>query len=147
LASRCRGYRSRRLQAFHDDPQLLIIGPAPPSAGLNDLKSFNLSTVLMAVHKHCYTSLNLTRQGGLSRRETEKEQFEQFVEDEKQAFLGDARGQFAIGRVFSTGITMIQKDLVRAHCWLSLAAAQGNNEAARCRDKIIPDMTAEQVDR
>ena len=60
MASRCRGYRSRRLQAFKDDPQLLIIGPAPPSAGLNDLKPLNLSTVLMAVHKYCYTSLNLT---------------------------------------------------------------------------------------
>src|SRR6266446_252013 len=63
--------------------------------------------------------------------------FEQFGEDERLAFLGDARGQFAIGRAFSTGITMIQKDLVRAHFWLSLAAAQGNNEAARCRDKIV----------
>ena len=60
MASRCRGYRSRRLQAFKDDPKLLIIGPAPPSAGLNDLKPLNLSTVLMAVHKYCYTSLNLT---------------------------------------------------------------------------------------
>ena len=60
MASRRRGYRSRRLQAFQDDPKLLIIGPAPPSAGLNDLKPLNLSTVLMAVHKHCYTSLNLT---------------------------------------------------------------------------------------
>src|SRR5882757_6818148 len=72
MASRRRGYRSRRLQAFHDDPQLLIIGPAPPSAGLNDLKPFNLSTVLMAVHKHCYTSLNPTQQGGPRRRETEE---------------------------------------------------------------------------
>src|SRR5258707_14786817 len=79
MASRRRGYRSRRLQAFHDDPQLLIIGPAPPSAGLNDLKSFNLSTVLMAVHKHCYTSLNLTRQGGLSRRETFKPPMRCFI--------------------------------------------------------------------
>src|SRR6202051_1942237 len=70
MASRRRGYRSRRLQAFHDDPQLLIIGPAPPSAGLNDLKPFNLSTVLMAVHKHSYTSLNPTQQGGPRRRET-----------------------------------------------------------------------------
>jgi hypothetical protein len=26
--------------------------------------------VLMAVHKDCYTSLNLTQQGGLRRRET-----------------------------------------------------------------------------
>ena len=60
MASRCRGYRSRRLQAFQHDPQLLIIGPAPSSAGLNDLKPLNLSTVLMAVHKYCYTSLNIT---------------------------------------------------------------------------------------
>ena len=44
---------------------------APPSAGLNDLKPFNLSTVLMAVHKDCHTSLDLTQQGGLRRRETE----------------------------------------------------------------------------
>jgi hypothetical protein len=51
-------------------PRDLIIGPTPPSAGLNDLKPFNLSTVLMAVHKDCYTSLNLTQQGGLRRRET-----------------------------------------------------------------------------
>ena len=72
MASRRRGYRSRRLQAFHDDPQLLIIRPAPPSAGLNDLKPFNLSTVLIAVHKDCYTSLDLTQQGGLRRRETQK---------------------------------------------------------------------------
>src|SRR5712671_1914798 len=72
MASRRRGYRSRRLQAFHDDPQLLIIGPAPPSAGLNDLKPFNLSTALMAVHKDCYTSLNLAQQGGLRRRETSR---------------------------------------------------------------------------
>ena len=60
MAPRCRGYRSRRLQAFQDDPKLLFIRPAPPSAGLNDLKPLNLSTVLMAVHKYCYTSLNLT---------------------------------------------------------------------------------------
>ena len=72
MASRCRGYRSRRLQAFHDDPQLLIIGPAPPSARLDHLKPFNLSTVLMAIHKHCYTSLNPTQQGGPRRRETDR---------------------------------------------------------------------------
>ena len=29
---------------------------------------------------------------------------------------------------------------------LSLAAAQGNNEAARCRDKIVHNMTPEQID-
>ena len=69
MAPRRRGYRSRRLQAFQDDPKLLIIRPAPPATGLNDLKPINLSTVLMAVHKHCYTALNLTNKvaapGGL----------------------------------------------------------------------------------
>jgi hypothetical protein len=46
------------------NPELLVIRPSPPSAGLNDLQPFNLSTVLMAVHKHSYTSLKLTQQGG-----------------------------------------------------------------------------------
>ncbi len=82
----------------------------------------------------------------MAKSNREQEQFEQFGEDERLAFLGDARGQFAIGRAFSTGITMIQKNLVRAHFWLSLAAAQGNNEAARCRDKIVHNMTPEQID-
>jgi len=76
----------------------------------------------------------------------EQEQFEQFCEDERQAFLGDARGQFAIGRAFSAGATMVPKDLLRAYFWLSLAAAQDGNEAARCRDKIVPNMTSEQID-
>ena len=71
MAPRRRGYRSRRLQAFQDDPKLLIIRPAPPATGLNDLKPINLSTVLMAVHKYCYTALNLTNKvaapGGLPR--------------------------------------------------------------------------------
>jgi hypothetical protein len=58
--SRCRRDRPRRLQALKDNPELLVIRPSPPSAGLNDLQPFNLSTVLMAVHKHCYTSLKLT---------------------------------------------------------------------------------------
>ncbi len=82
----------------------------------------------------------------VAKSKREQGQFEQFAEDERQAFLGDARGQFAIGRMFATGIPTVQKNLVRAHVWLSLAAAQGNNEAAICRDKIIHNMTAEQID-
>src|SRR5712664_3316204 len=70
MASRCRRYRPRRLQALKDNPELLVIRPSPPSASLNDLQPFNLSTVLMAVHKHCYTSLKRTQQGGPRRRET-----------------------------------------------------------------------------
>jgi TPR repeat protein len=81
----------------------------------------------------------------VAQSEREQEQFEQFGEDEKRAFLGDAHGQFAIGRAFSTGAPMIQKDLVRAHFWLGLAAAQGHKEAARCLDKIAQNMTSEQI--
>src|SRR6266849_1632595 len=74
----------------------------------------------------------------------EQEQFEQFCEDERQAFL--VRGQFALGKTFSKGIPSARKDLLRAHFWLSLAAAHGHREAARCRDKILPDMTSQQID-
>src|SRR6266478_1858406 len=70
MASRGRRYRSRRLQALQHNPELLVIRPAPPSAGLNDLQSFNLSTALMTVHKDSFTSHNITQQGGLHRRKT-----------------------------------------------------------------------------
>jgi hypothetical protein len=73
MASRCRRYRPRRLQALKDNPELPVIRPSPPSAGLNDLQPFNLSTVLMAVHKHCYTSLKLILQGGPGRSETKNQ--------------------------------------------------------------------------
>ena len=51
MASCCRRYRARRLKALGDDPQLLVIRPAPPATSLDHLKSFKLSTALMAVHK------------------------------------------------------------------------------------------------
>jgi hypothetical protein len=70
VASRCRRYRSGRLQALDDNPELLVIGPASSPAGLNNLEPFDLSTALMAVNKHSFTSINLNQQGGLNRRET-----------------------------------------------------------------------------
>src|ERR1700682_1613337 len=72
MASCCRRYRARRLKALGDDPQLLVIRPAPPSASLYPLKPFKLSTALMAVHKDCYAPLGLIRQGGPRRRETRR---------------------------------------------------------------------------
>ena len=68
LAHNSRAGTSR--QALQDDPELLVIRPAPTPPSLNKLQPFNLSTVLMAVHKHCYTSLKPTKQGGPRRRET-----------------------------------------------------------------------------
>lgn len=75
----------------------------------------------------------------------QQKRFEQFGEDERQAFLGDPRGQFAIGRAFAAGGSFPMKDPFRAYFWLSLAAARGVNEAARYRDKIERDMAPEQV--
>src|SRR5258706_4068662 len=70
MASCCRRYRARRLKALGHDPQLLVIGPAPPAASLHHLKPFKLSTALMAVHKDCYAPIGLSEQGGPCRRET-----------------------------------------------------------------------------
>src|SRR4051794_23969990 len=70
MAPCCRRYRPGRLQALQDDPELLVIRPASTPSSLNKLQPFNLSTVLMAVHKHCYTSLKPTKQGGPRRRKT-----------------------------------------------------------------------------
>ncbi len=62
--------RPWRLHALQNNLELLVIRPASTSAGLNNSQPFNLSTVLIAVHKDCYTALILTRQGGPHRRET-----------------------------------------------------------------------------
>ncbi len=63
--------RPWRLHALQNNLELLVIRPASTSAGLNNSQPFNLSTVLIAVHKDCYTALILTRQGGPHRRETD----------------------------------------------------------------------------
>jgi hypothetical protein len=73
--------------ALHHNPELLVIRPAPPSAGLNDLEPFNLSTALIAVHKDSYASLKLAQQGGFCRRETKHVAFfTSFVTDVGQCF-------------------------------------------------------------
>src|SRR6266481_656670 len=62
--------RPWRLHALQNDLELLVIRPASTSPGINDSQPFNLSTVLIAVHKDCYTALTLIRQGGPHRRKT-----------------------------------------------------------------------------
>jgi hypothetical protein len=61
---------SWRLHALRNDLELLVIRPAPPPTGFYNAETFNLSTELIAVHKDCYTALNLTRQGAPRRRKT-----------------------------------------------------------------------------
>ena len=70
VAPRRRRNRPRALHALQNNLELLVIRPASTSAGFNNSEPFNLSTVLIAVHKDCYTALILTRQGGLHRRKT-----------------------------------------------------------------------------
>src|SRR5512132_4424183 len=65
-----RRYSARRFKALGHDPQLLVIRPAPPATSLDHLKSFKLSTALIAVHKDCYAPVGLIQQGGPRRRET-----------------------------------------------------------------------------
>jgi hypothetical protein len=81
MAPRCRGHSSWRLQTLKHDLELLILGPAPTTTRLDHLEPFNLSTALMAVRKDSYTSLNLSQQGGLNRRETAKERREKLFSE------------------------------------------------------------------
>ena len=62
MPPRGRRDRPRRLQAFQNDPQLLIIRPTPPPTRLNNIEPFNLCTDPIAVHKRCYTTLSLNQQ-------------------------------------------------------------------------------------
>ena len=60
----------RRLKALEHDLELLVLRPATPSAGLDDLQALNLSTVLMDVHTHCLLQIRHSRKDGRPRRDT-----------------------------------------------------------------------------
>src|ERR1700737_2422968 len=70
IPPRRRRDRSRHPQTLQHNPERLVIRPAAAPTGLNYLEPFNLSTVLIDVHKDCYKSINKTKQGGRHRRET-----------------------------------------------------------------------------
>ncbi len=61
------------------------------------------------------------------------------------ASQGDISAHFDLGVSFSTGSNGAQCDLIEAHKWFNLAAAQGHEEAAWCRADISDEMTAREI--
>jgi len=59
--------------------------------------------------------------------------------------VGDAHGQqlFEIGMMYATGLRPF--DLVAAHMFFNLAAAQGNERAMGLRQEIAAEMSREQI--
>jgi TPR repeat protein len=57
---------------------------------------------------------------------------------------GDAGAQTNLGFMYSKG-QGVPKDYVRAHLWLTLSAAQGDQAAARYRDYVAKLMTPAQI--
>tara|TARA_B100000678_G_scaffold219772_1_gene187119 strand:+ start:932 stop:1261 length:330 start_codon:yes stop_codon:yes gene_type:complete len=58
---------------------------------------------------------------------------------------GDAQACYELGVVWSTGAHGVDCDLIEAHQWFNLAAAQGHQEAAWCRADISDEMTAREI--
>ena len=83
-----------RLQALQHNPELLVIRPAPPSAGLNDFQSFNLSTALMTVHKDKF---HIT-QHNPTKRPPPEEDFHRLTSVQFAAAHESARGTFETSR-------------------------------------------------
>ena len=63
----------------------------------------------------------------------------------KAAAAGDHGAYFDLGVAFSTGSHGVACDLIEAHKWFNLAAAQGHEEAAWCRADISDEMTAREI--
>ncbi len=61
------------------------------------------------------------------------------------ASQGDLAAHFDLGVTFSTGSNGVDCDLIEAHKWFNLAAAQGHEEAAWCRADISDEMTAREI--
>ena len=58
---------------------------------------------------------------------------------------GDSSAYFDLGVAFSTGAQGVECDLIEAHKWFNLAAAQGHEEAAWCRADVSDEMTAREI--
>ena len=58
---------------------------------------------------------------------------------------GNSSAYFDLGVAFSTGSHGVECDLIEAHKWFNLAAAQGHEEAAWCRADISDEMTAREI--
>jgi TPR repeat protein len=63
---------------------------------------------------------------------------------EPLAEAGVAEAEYDLGFLYAVG-QGVRQDLVRAHMWLSLAAAQGYTDAVSYRDRVAAGMTAEQI--
>ncbi|WP_240654618.1 hypothetical protein [Croceicoccus ponticola] len=58
---------------------------------------------------------------------------------------GDDNALFELGCAFSTGSRGAQCDLIEAHKWFNLAAANGHEEAHNCRADVADEMTAREI--
>jgi TPR repeat protein len=63
----------------------------------------------------------------------------------RAAEQGNDAGQYYLGVMYGLGRGGLREDRVTSHMWLSLAAAQGNGDAAKARDKIADFMTPAQL--
>ena len=70
VPTRRRRYQTRTAEALPNNPKLLVLGPAPSTAGLHNIETLNLITVRMTSHTHSRQPECLTPQGGLRRRDT-----------------------------------------------------------------------------
>jgi len=62
----------------------------------------------------------------------------------KAAEQGEAIAQFNLGNMYVQGHG-VAKDYVQAHLWLSLSAAQGDEDAFKLRNRIARQMTSAQI--
>ena len=62
----------------------------------------------------------------------------------KAADQGYAAGQWRLGLLYQQGYG-VQQDYLQAHMWLNLAAAQGNEDAAKARDELAAKMAPDQI--
>lgn len=58
---------------------------------------------------------------------------------------GNVNAKIILGVIYEEGRPGLPTNVVLAHMWYNLAAAQGSAEAAKFRDELATDMSAEQV--
>ena len=58
---------------------------------------------------------------------------------------GDDHAMFELGCAYSTGSHGLACDMVEAHKWFNLAAANGHQDAPHCRSEIAEEMAPREI--
>jgi len=113
-----------------------------------DEKNFDLAACLLDAEQgraEAQHTIGMLYAGGWGVAQDSKEAVKWFILAAEQ---GHVNSQFSLGMLYEEGKgERVPQDYVKAHLYFSLAATNGNQYAVGNRDKLVKEMTPDQIEK